>query len=179
MPQAWYMDNSPDDPKSEHHLNPPQIIDIDKLYSLTGVEHWRVDVDNLKNDEGFANVRKTRGYDWDDTIEVSREKLPNYDATIKKFYTEHLHEDEEIRLFLEGVGYFDVRDREEDKWIRIRAEKGDLLVLPAGSYHRFTADHTNYAKVMRLFCGNPQWMAIDRPADDIPARQKYLNSDFH
>jgi len=126
----------------------------------------------------FTTVRAERGYKNRDIITVSPEKLPGYEDKIKMFFDEHLHDDEEIRFCLEGSGYFDVRDEESLKWIRVEVVPGDMIVLPVGIYHRFTCDENNFIKAMRLFQEEPMWTAFSRtkPETDLrPARASYLS----
>ena len=90
----------------------------------------------LDTDPEFEGIRKARGYSYTDLVHIAPEKLPDYEKKLRIFFTEHLHTDEEIRFCLDGSGYFDVRAKDE-RWIRVAVEKGDMIVLPAGLYHRF------------------------------------------
>ncbi|PWZ56096.1 Heat stress transcription factor A-2d [Zea mays] len=142
--QAWYMDDSEEDQRLPHHREPKEFIPLDKLSEL-GILSWRLNADDWENDENLKKIREARGYSYMDICDVCPEKLPNYEAKIKNFFEEHLHTDEEIRYCLEGSGYFDVRDQ-DDQWIRVAVKKGGMIVLPAGMYHRFTLDSDNYIK---------------------------------
>lgn len=140
-----------------------------------GVQYWRLNPAKYESDPELEKIREERGYSYQDIIEVSKEKLAGYEDKIKMFFEEHMHSDDEVRYILAGSGYFDVRDR-EDRWIRIALDAGDAISLPAGIYHRFTLDSTNYIKAMRLFVGEPVWTPLNRPQDEHPKRLAYLSS---
>ncbi|MBN3281128.1 EIPR1 protein, partial [Polyodon spathula] len=138
MVEAWYMDDSSEDQRTPHRLEPNKSVSLKELEKL-GVSYWKLDADNYKTDPKLAKIREERGYSYEDIIAIHKDTLPNYEEKLKIFYTEHLHTDDEIRYILDGSGYFDVRAKDE-KWIRIAMEKGDMITLPAGIYHRFTLD---------------------------------------
>ncbi|KAK9287718.1 hypothetical protein L1049_016157 [Liquidambar formosana] len=140
-----------------------------------GVLYWHLNPKDYENDEELKKIRETRGYNYMDMLDLCPEKVENYEEKLRNFYTEHIHADEEIRYCLEGSGYFDVRDN-DDRWVRIWIKAGDLIILPAGIYHRFTLDTHNYVKLMRLFVGEPIWTAYNRPQEDHPARKEYVQS---
>lgn len=93
--------------------------------------------------DGVNELAASRDYKNRDEVNVSPAGMGAiYEEKVKMFFHEHLHEDEEIRYILDGRGYFDVRD-ENEKWVRCALDKGDLIILPAGIWHRFTTDENN------------------------------------
>ncbi|XP_043696137.1 1,2-dihydroxy-3-keto-5-methylthiopentene dioxygenase 1-like [Telopea speciosissima] len=172
--EAWYMEESGENQRFPLHRNPPEFVSMSKLEEL-GVLYWRLNPKNYENDEELRNIRESRGYNYIDFLDLCPERMENYEEKLKNFYTEHIHENEEIRYCLEGSGYFDVRDK-DDRWIRIWIKEGDMIVLPAGIYHRFTLDTDNYVKLMRLFMGEPVWTPFNRPQEEHPARKSYIKN---
>eukprot|EP00445_Apocalathium_hangoei_P033360 CAMPEP_0203954782 /NCGR_PEP_ID=MMETSP0359-20131031/87638_1 /ASSEMBLY_ACC=CAM_ASM_000338 /TAXON_ID=268821 /ORGANISM="Scrippsiella Hangoei, Strain SHTV-5" /LENGTH=515 /DNA_ID=CAMNT_0050888317 /DNA_START=10 /DNA_END=1557 /DNA_ORIENTATION=+ len=183
--EAWYMAEDVSDQTAENRCSPNRPADHKVLTDL-GVLSWNLSPEGYSyppkavpwNPEGIMDpdlnsIRTSRGYNYADIITCSEECLPDYHNKLKMFFEEHIHSDEEVRYILSGSGYFDVRDR-QDKWIRVKVQVGDLMVLPEGIYHRFTMDDKNFTQAMRLFKGEPVWTPINRPADDNGSRQKYV-----
>ncbi|WAR17280.1 MTND-like protein [Mya arenaria] len=162
MVSAWFMNEDKSvDQREPHQMDPPQPVQLEKLAEL-GVLYLKIESDDWDKDEALSKIRKERGYTYEDCI------------TLKVFFQEHIHDDEEIRLCTEGSGYFDVRDR-DDRWIRIELNKGDMIILPAGIYHR-TVYFQNYIQARRYFVGDPVWTPINRPADEHVARKQYITN---
>jgi 1,2-dihydroxy-3-keto-5-methylthiopentene dioxygenase len=170
MVKVWRMSDNIFDPREQCQQNPPKPLTLEDLAEI-GVLYYHV-----PEKSGLEKIAKERGYDSRDEVTINKEKLPNYEEKIKQFFEEHLHTDEEIRYIIDGKGYFDVRNK-NDKWIRILSEPGDLLILPAGIYHRFTPDHDDYIHVTRLFQGVPQWQAHNRSntTDLMNERKEYVS----
>ncbi|KAK5664167.1 hypothetical protein OQA88_383 [Cercophora sp. LCS_1] len=169
--KAYYYDNLPGDQRLPHDSgNTVPVEDLSKI----GVLYY-----NVSQLEGVNELASERGYKNRDEITVSPEKMGDvYEAKVKSFFDEHLHEDEEIRYIRDGAGYFDVRSK-DDQWIRVRLEKDDLLILPAGIYHRFTTDESNYIQAMRLFKEEPKWTPLNRSGElDANAYRKEYVSQF-
>eukprot|EP01114_Cavostelium_apophysatum_P008914 TRINITY_DN2192_c0_g1_i1.p1 TRINITY_DN2192_c0_g1~~TRINITY_DN2192_c0_g1_i1.p1 ORF type:complete len:186 (-),score=28.94 TRINITY_DN2192_c0_g1_i1:46-567(-) len=162
--RAWFIDS------------PTTQVPMDDVKKL-GVVHWKLDADNWEKEGKLDQICKERGYTYRDFVDSKN--IPNLDQKLKTFNEEHLHTDEEIRFFLGGSGYFDIRDgrKADDPWIRIHCGKGDMIVLPAGIYHRFVPDEKMHFHVMRLFVGEPVWTPYNREqkdTDGLPARGDYV-----
>ena len=133
----------------------------------------------VETQDPLARIAKERHYKHIDIVTLNLVLFNNdidaYNAKMQQFYKEHYHEDEEIRYIVEGEGYFDVRDKNE-QWIRTKLYPQDMLILPAGIYHRFTlTSELKYVKAVRLFQDEPKWEAINRELNQSSeARETYL-----
>ncbi|KAL0958092.1 hypothetical protein HGRIS_000264 [Hohenbuehelia grisea] len=174
--RAYYFDNLPGDQRLPHDFNPSRPVSQETLEAI-GVKSWEIPVERYE--PKLNAVAKERDYKNRDTINVSREGMGAiYEEKIKGFFQEHMHEDEEIRYILSGSGFFDVRQASTDEWIRLAVTPGDLIVIPAGIYHRFTLDEADNIKALRLFKDEPKWIPHNRgvETDANPYRQDYLKS---
>jgi 1,2-dihydroxy-3-keto-5-methylthiopentene dioxygenase len=138
--KAYWFDNLPGDQRLPHDSG--RAVDPNYLRNL-GILHYHYpsvsDVDAIATQRSYKNR---------DEITISPSTMGDvYEEKVKNFFHEHLHEDEEIRYILDGGGYFDVRS-EGDDWVRIKLEKFDLMIMPAGIYHRFTTDEQNVCNVI-------------------------------
>ncbi|KAJ5715149.1 uncharacterized protein N7483_012330 [Penicillium malachiteum] len=168
--RAYWYDNIPGDQREPHDsgrdVSEETLAKVGVLYKhCPTIEH----VDKIALERGYKNR---------DSVCVSPQTMGDvYEEKVKMFFAEHLHEDEEIRYILDGEGYFDVRGQ-EDEWIRICLKKDDMIILPAGIYHRFTTNEQNYVKAMRLFQDEPKWTPLNRGAEvDVnPHRKTYVET---
>ncbi|KAK4690801.1 hypothetical protein P7C71_g6071, partial [Lecanoromycetidae sp. Uapishka_2] len=157
--RIYLHDNKPGDCRLPHDSG---IVSSHIDLSLLLVLHYTFPPSLPSSATKVDELAKARGYASRDEITISPVAMGEaFEDKIKMFYEEHMHEDEEIRYIMKGSGYFDVRDA-EDRWVRIKVEAGDLLILPAEIYHRFTVDEGNYINAVRLFQKQPQWAALSR-----------------
>ena len=125
-----------------------------------GVLHWRLPL--AGSEAEIARIKSNRGYVDQDEVSLSKE-TPNLEAICAKFDKEHYHTLDEVRFVVDGEGIFDVRNQ-KDQWVRIEVDKGDLIIIPANTYHRFFLRDSKKIRCVRLFLNNEGWAPLYRDA---------------
>ena len=138
---------------------PTRTLDAKELREF-GVLHQRLPVEARAAE--MARIKRDHGYRDEDEVALSTE-TPNLDAICEKFDKEHYHTLDEVRFVVDGEGIFDVRDK-SDRWVRIHVDKGDLIIIPANTYHRFFLTDTKKIRCVRLFLNNDGWAPLYRDA---------------
>jgi len=146
--KAWWLDEGPDATIGEEELR-----------------HHGVLYEALPRDEGsyqphLDRLAEERGYVTQDEVALSPE-TENLDAICAKFADEHHHDDDEVRFVLDGDGIFDIRSN-DDRWMRVLVEPGDLIAVPAGKHHRFILTDDRAIRCVRLFKNEAGWVPVYR-----------------
>ncbi|ELT95206.1 hypothetical protein CAPTEDRAFT_110609 [Capitella teleta] len=175
MVRIWYHDGSDEDQRLPHIPEKnPKFLSPQELFDTVGIKHIVMNADTFREEGVLDKLKKERGYVYEDSVHCHTH-MDNAEEELAGYATEHFHREEEIRLVVRGKGYFDVRDP-EDKWIRIEVVKNDLLLVPAGMYHRFSLDVNEDMATVRCFIDDPNWIPYNRKdgVDDLEVRKKYL-----
>ncbi len=115
---------------------------------------YKAQIDRLKAERGYTNA---------DVIHV-RPGNPNWPALRTRFLSEHTHDEDEVRFFVEGSGAFYLHI--DDKVYQIVGTADDLLSVPQGTKHWFDGGADGNFTVIRLFNDPKGWIA-HYTGDDI------------
>lgn len=95
------------------------------------------------------------GYVTADVIDVKAE-TPNLDVMLKKFSSEHWHDEDEVRLIVEGRGIFHIHPQNGPVF-SIEVEAGDSIRVPKGTHHWFDLCGDRRIRAIRLFQDMSGW----------------------
>ena len=125
-----------------------------------GIHFQHLGVDAARYQPVLDDLAQKQGYGTQDQIKLNKD-TPNLEVALKKFDAEHLHTDDEVRFVLDGEAVFDVRAN-DDRWLRIIVEAGDLIVVPKGKHHRFELSPICQMHCIRLFKDQAGWVPVYR-----------------
>lgn len=160
---AIYQDNA--EGEGEHFS---EYGDIAAQLAQIGVrfERWQADralsadatQDEILKAYGDFIGRLTQEYGFKSVDVVSlRPDNPQKDELRAKFLSEHVHDDFEVRFFVDGSGLFYLHVN--DRVYVVLCEQGDLISVPAGVRHWFDMGANPDFKCIRLFVIPDGWVA--------------------
>ena len=126
--------------------------DIEKICHAGGYQ--LVDVVRMRTDETDP--------EWSATVRAAREK----------FLSEHTHDEDEVRFFVEGQGCFYLHLA--DRVYAVVCAAGDLLSVPAGTRHWFDMGASPEFCAIRFFQKEDGWLG-DFTGDPVSSRIPYLD----
>jgi 1,2-dihydroxy-3-keto-5-methylthiopentene dioxygenase len=107
---------------------------------------YRAKIDALKAQGGYVTA---------DVIDVHAE-TPNLETMLAKFRSEHWHDEDEVRLIVEGRGLFHIHPPGQPVFA-IEVEAGDCIRVPRGTHHWFDLCGDRRIRAIRLFQDMSGW----------------------
>lgn len=98
------------------------------------------------------------GYQTADVIRVDGH-TPNLEEIREKFIREHTHSEDEVRVFIEGQGFFWFHmEGRDDEVFALLCEQGDLISVPADTKHWFDLGDPPKVCAIRIFTDQAGWV---------------------
>jgi 1,2-dihydroxy-3-keto-5-methylthiopentene dioxygenase len=167
-----------------------ELTDIQEHLNSLGVEfeHWNADYQITNDDEQntvlvayrepIGQLKAKHYFQSIDVIRVTPDQAEKEEVR-KKFLSEHIHDDFEIRFFIEGRGLFYLHIA--DKVYAVLCERGDLISVPAGTRHWFDMGENPSFTCIRFFTTPYGWVANftnDTIAASFPTLDQFV-ADSH
>jgi 1,2-dihydroxy-3-keto-5-methylthiopentene dioxygenase len=103
----------------------------------------------------IAELKERGGYVTADVIDVNA-ATPGLEAMLARFNSEHWHDEDEVRLIVEGRGLFHIHPPDGPVFA-IEVEAGDLIRVPKGTHHWFDLCGDRRIRAIRLFQDPSGW----------------------
>ncbi|HEY4002941.1 MAG TPA: cupin domain-containing protein [Candidatus Xenobia bacterium] len=101
---------------------------------------------------------ETKGYRTADIV-VLAPSTPDLEGLLDKFRKVHYHTEDEVRFVVDGEGIFFITGQ-DGKTYEVLVQKGDLLIVAAGTWHWFDLTDQRRIKCVRIFQTTEGWQAI-------------------
>jgi len=125
----------------------PDVQVADGASADTILLAYKKKIDELKARGGYVTA---------DVIDVKAD-TPGLDAMLAKFNSEHWHDEDEVRLIVEGRGLFHIHPADGGPVFAIEVEAGDLIRVPRGTHHWFDLCGDRRIRAIRLFQDVSGW----------------------
>lgn len=151
-----HLDDS-HDPEAIRQALAPAGIRLERWDTEAALADDATDADVLAAYAGeIERLNRIGGYTSCDVIRLTPDH-PDRAALRAKFLAEHVHDDDEVRFFVEGAALFYIRHGGVVHALECAA--GDLIVLPAGTVHWFDMGARPRFTAIRLFTTPEGWVA--------------------
>ncbi len=122
--------------------------------------------------EEIKELQEKGGYKSVDIVRFSPDN-PNKDEARKKYLSEHIHHDDEVRFFIDGSGMFYLHCG--GKIYMLLCQAGDMINVPAGAAHWFDMGDKPSFTCIRFFTVPDGWKADFTGSDIAEKFPKYEN----
>lgn len=127
-------------------LGQDSLTDAEKEQVLQGLDQY------------FEELKKTAGYQSRDLI-VLHPETQNLEGLLSKFYQCHIHEDDEVRYIVAGVGVFGFVLPDQSQ-IELTVEAQEYINVPANTEHWFHLTAEQRVKAVRYFTSMEGWVPV-------------------